>query len=239
MIFDSNNLKTRKFAVLVLSVITIAAQGQFCYASQRRPHTPLGDEIDRRLHSDWHASRSCTRATSIEFDVTEDGKVQKPFISMYSGDDQFDAECLEAVCGLSPLNVQRNQTAKFVHIVRQFGEQGEPSFGRGLEASDIKGYLQNNFQPRIVVVHRIPLSVLRRYPDFFKESELVNQNNLLEIKAETDPPADRWINRSYVSSITNLYSYWNILFAQKNVTRQAILNYSKGAERAIKKMEGD
>lgn len=198
--------------------VVILFVAQNCYASYPIPRTPMGDEILRRLPQTWHSSRTCPTQTTIEFSVGDDGKIYEPTIDC-SGDDQFDAECLEAVCSLSPLtSPSQNESANMLHFVKHFGEKGDIDLRRGIEDKVIQQYLQAHPQPadpnsRFVVVHKIPLSVLWRYPGSFREIDLTSQSNLMAIKIG-DPPKDRLLPPHYVSAIANMYASYHRLFKQ-------------------------
>ena len=194
------------------------------------PVRPGVEELYKEIQANWHSSRrtSCTNTISVTIDDT--GKIHDPIVEMYSGDDQFDAECVEAICSSSP--IQRTAKNKDIKgLLIQFGEHGSRKFHKGLTAPDIDAFLNTNTKDeRFVLVHKIPLSVLSRYPGYFKESELINQNNLLQIEVGPEPPKDRWTNRKYIISIAKLYLGWDQLFRKKPVSKQAIIDQAAKAK---------
>jgi hypothetical protein len=197
----------------------------------------------KALASSWSSSRPCIGGPpGIRFLVGDDGKVYDPEMMRYSGDDQYDAECLEAICGLSPIakaDTDINTTARIEHFFEEFPvkEGLQPSY----DGSDVNEYLRTHPQPAakhdaFVVVHRIPLSVLDRYPGMFTKEELQSQSNLMEIPVgygdnRPDKQGIRVVVPHYVIGIANLYAFWGQLFKNPHVTKDEIRQWAKRAHR--------
>jgi hypothetical protein len=203
--------------------------------------------IDTGLSSNWSSSRPTPSIneygssktspgfTEIEFSVGDDGKIYEPAITHYSSDDQFDAECLEAICSLSPLSQNPgNETGFLEHHKIRFGDGSclKPSFDG---AEGIKGYATENpstLHHRYILVHRIPLIVLTRYPGLFTKDELLATSNLIRFPVgegfQGKPTSGQWETApGYIIQVSNIYSLWAQLFHKDKLTRQEIENYSK------------
>ncbi len=199
--------------------------------------------VEKGLASNWSSSRPCTGYPPlIKFLIGDDGKIYEPEIQCYSADDQYDAECLEAICGLSPVCKMQNDincTAGIEHFSQEFGVKGglQPSY----DGSDVNEYLRAHPEPAdkhdaFVVVHRIPLSVMDRYPGMFTKEELRGQSNLMEIPVgfgdnRADKQGIRLSVPHYVTGIANLYAFWDQLFKTSNVTKDAILQWAQRAHK--------
>jgi len=206
---------------------------------RRASYTPVHYAVAKGLASNWSSSRPCIGYwPTIKFFIGDDGKIYEPEMIRYSADDQYDAECLEAICSLSPIRTTENyvnSTARLEHFSEQFGvkEGLQPSY----DGADVNQYLKTHLQPEtkhdaFVVVHRIPLSVLTRYPGMFTKEELQSQDNLMEIQVGFgDNQADRQGIRDcaphYVVAIANLYAFWDQLFKNPDVTKEEILQWAK------------
>jgi hypothetical protein len=232
---------TLSLAILVATICLI----QPSRAEAQYIESAASKEVKKGLASSWSCSRPCTGCyTEITFAIGDDGKIYEPNIIRFSQDDQYVAECLEAVCGLTPIHPKPfSFTLHCEHPIKKFRW---PSGGRGwdddndcptpaYDGSDVKEYLTTHPQPTdpdeaFIVIHKIPLSVLTRYPGFFTKEELLNPKNLLEIKAglrknnRTEQDGHRFVQPSYAEAIGNLYASWGELFKDPNVTRQNILD---------------
>jgi TonB C terminal len=182
----------------------------------------------------------------IKFGVGNDGKIYEPEIVRYSGNDQYDAECLEAVCGVSPVRpAPKKQSAwlEFEYVKFVKGPLAGSQFVQpGYDGTDIKRYLAHHPHPTskdpsdaFVLVHRIPLNVLERYPGMFTKEELLNPENLFEIPvgvglSEPDSEGKRSKAPYFVRSIGNLAAFWTSIFVEPNVTKQTIIETAKSAE---------
>ena len=202
--------------------------------------------VDHGIASSWSSSRPCRSPITVYFCIGDDGKIYEPRIDRSSGDDQYDAECLEAVCGLSPVAPEReNYTAHLQQENVTFGSSVSPFCPKPkYDGGEVKVYLSKHSQPAIretwtfptgfVIVHKIPLYVLNRYPGFFTEEELRNSSNLIEIPFMKEDWNANHLTVPYVSPVGSLYAYWGQLFKRKNVNKEDILNWAKGAERWAK-----
>jgi hypothetical protein len=209
--------------------------GMFIKYNTSKP--PMTRYVDERIRLDWSCSSPISdKHTEIRFFTADDGKIYNPEIGHYSGDDQHDAECLEAVCGMSPvLSQSYNPIAKLQNWIIPFGEKYGliPKY----DGKDVIDYRASQPQPaepdeRFIVVHKIPLDVLNRYPQFFSKDDLLSTKNLIEIRIEhpAEPPdkdGQKPIQPAYVQRVGNLYAAWGELFKKQGVTKKDILEWAE------------
>ncbi len=104
------------------------------------------------------------------------------------------------------------------------------------EGTDVNRYLVAHPQPMeisyaldqipFVLIHRIPLTVLTRYPGMFAESELVTTNNLLKVSVYNTSGKCIEIQPVHLHRIADFYADWNEIFKQPNVTKAQILEWA-------------
>jgi len=192
-----------------------------------KPSPSMGD-FNYGIRSSWCSSRESPTdlGTAICFTVGDDGKIYEPSIQGSSSDPQFDAECLEAVCSLSPLAKRENETGDLGHLSIQLGRKGaavpiHPAFS-GAETLKFIKSLNLGEDDHFVVVHKIPLFVLTRYPGMFSKDELLNQKNFVTMRFDKDAKTPE-----YVKKISDFYAQWSALFSQDSVTKEQILHRAK------------
>lgn len=234
-----------EFRLLVAILVITSGSGAFAKQDDSPPlciglrgvTSPTELEVKKKLAQSWSSSKNASSKASVQFAVGDDGKIYEPEIIHSSGDDQFDAECLEAVCSMSPLNPRQNITAQMTHFIKNFGPKGDSDLQKShYVGTDVQQYLRTHQQSSdsaipFVLVHKIPLSVLWRYPKYFTQAELINPGNLLELKVRDDPN-HRTSPAQFLSTEANLYAYWDCLFKQPKVTKTDIVQYAKGSLRA-------
>jgi hypothetical protein len=236
-------------AVLICTTLPVYSQSPARQMAQRpietggihdpASFTQMHAAIVKGLASSWSSSRVCRGSYPlVKFMVADDGKIYDPELVCYSADNQYDAECLEAICSLSPFAPIEDFESRIEHFTQEFGasEGLQPTY----DGSDINVYLRTHLQPKdpfdaFVVVHKIPLTVLERYPGMFTKGELQSQNNLIEIPVGYgDNKANnqgRKIAPHYVSVIANLYAFWGQLFRNQNVTKEEIMQWANRAQK--------
>lgn len=223
-------------AVLFVSLGWIGTQPSVA-GSPPRPLSETHKAINETIKSSWSSSKKIAgKHTDISFGIADDGKIYEPVVKTFSGDDQYDAECLEAICSMSPVVPPPQAHSGFLHHFSfNFGSGSdlEPKF----DGKEVNSYLVANPEPKevsyplgqvpFVLVHKIPLTVLTRYPGMFTEAELTNQNNL--VKVNFMPVAEKSVDiqPSYVGRIAALYAGWNEIFKQGNVTKSKISERAK------------
>jgi len=181
------------------------------------------NEMDGRLFWSCSGSNSKTCA-EVAFSVTKAGQINNVKLARSSGDKQFDAECIEAICsGAASTTTSKLHPASVV-----FG--GAEGCTPMYDGSDVKEYLRSHPQPQnkdqaFVVVHRIPLSVLQRFPKYFHVPELLNPENLIEIIVGSKDSAS--------PALISLYSGWGELFSKPNVSKDDIIQKSKTLSKKI------
>lgn len=235
----------KRFPLILLSslLISTAAYGRASAPSDSQKWTLA------RLNKVWCSSdrnEDPEKFTEITFGVADDGKIYNPEILRYTGDCQFDAECLEAVSCISPV-LAPNKGDAFLDKRIVFFRTKESKERRWLDVSksydgaDIREYLKTHPQPdnifkAFVVVHRIPLDVLNRYPGMFTKDELMNVHNLVEIptgvgRRSFDNKLKTWGNPLwFCHAIPNLYSHWSTFLSNPKITKEKILDFAKGCE---------
>jgi hypothetical protein len=169
--------------------------------------------------------------TEIRYIVGEDGRIYEPEITCFSGDDQFDAECLEAVCNLHGLPASGIGRFSLSHIRQRFGKGDPESYIQGSKAPEVAEFLKAHpVSKGDVVVHKIPLSVLSYYPNLFKFEELTSPDNLMILKCrpsqlldklyEVDKDGKRQSMPDYILTMSSMYGSWrSCLENQKPFTR--------------------
>jgi hypothetical protein len=167
--------------------------------------------------------------------VGDDDKVYNPLITYYSGNDQHDAECLEAVCWLTPIKAgQPYYDLSLGQFSPVFGD-GDPDTIQPSEvAVETQKFLKDHPQKAgAIVAHKIPLTVLSRYPGLFTKAELATESNLMiippdEFQNEIKSDGIRYSVPGYVRVIRVASGKWNEFFAaDKNVTKDGILEQAK------------
>jgi hypothetical protein len=166
--------------------------------------------------------------TRITFVVAEDGKIYEPTITHFSGSDQFDAECLEAVCGLYNLPAVNYGSFRLEGVGEVFGPGDGASIKPVNSAPEIAAFLKTHqLSKGEVVVHKIPLFVLSQYPGLFKFEELASPDNLMIIKrcpSYLDGVDDNLPIPFYISIIKRMNASWRICLAnEKPLTRAYML----------------
>jgi hypothetical protein len=204
--------------------------------------------FENGISNTWSSSRKCKEGPglSIQCSIPDDGKIYEPQITYSTGDDQYDAECLEAVCAQSPVPVrEQNWTATMRHPVVAFGSSlsmfiPKPRFS----GAEINLYLSAKPAPKgsdvvsFVLIHKIPVSILNRYPGLFEESEILNPANLMEVPFR---PEDWNLNHlivPYVQPISCFYACWSQFFRNEKVTRDEVFEWAKQAEKIAKDSNG-
>jgi len=225
---NSHALTVVAIAFSLVGAPANAASQMECNAYMGGSLSPAASDFRDRIKSSWCSSRESPTdlGTAICFTVGDDGKIYEPSIQVSSSDPQFDAECLEAVCSLSPLAKRENETGDLGHLSIQLGRKGapvpiHPAF-TGAETLKFIKSLNLSENDHFVVVHKIPLSVLTRYPGMFSKDELLNEKNFVTMRFDTDakPP-------EYVKKISDFYAQWGALFSQDSVTKDQILHRAK------------
>ena len=201
--------------------------------------------VQKGISSTWSSSSPGASWIQISFCVSDEGKIYDPTIDKHSGNDQYDAECLESICSLSPLmpDIDNHFSVLLNHCIFTFGSKvalfnPKPRY----DGKEVVLYLSNhqrpaanqNFEETFVLVHKIPLSVLNRYPGMFTEAELRDSSNLIPITFRQEDWNKYQIIAPYVLPIGNLYAYWGQLFKKEKVTREDILTWAQVAEQRAK-----
>lgn len=242
-------LKTCLVIVLVLAQAEAKATDRYT-SFTHGPYRPTRAQkaLKKGISSYWDSSRDTKSWVTIEFVMADDGKLYEPRISHYSGDDQYDAECLEAICASLPLALEECESGSIMlkHFIENFGKESPLTkymYTAAYNGHDIKRFLANNPQPtdpqeRFVVTHKIPLSVLDRYPGLFSREELFSAENLMKMSVGNPDPPDENGHRGstmYMSRIPVYYSFFEHLFKEnKNVTRESLWQCANSAAHNVK-----
>lgn len=202
-----------------------------------RPLSKTAKVVNESIKSSWSSSKKMPdKYTEITFGIADDGKIYDPVVRTFTNDDQYDAECVEAVCSMSPIAPPPKIHTGFLdRYTFRFGVRSDlkPAY----DGKDVNHYLVENPQPKeisyplgkepFVVVHKIPLTVLTRYPGLFTKQELTSQNNLIRVVFQPLSEKNSDIQPIYVDRIAGLYAGWNEIFKQNVVTKAKILNWAR------------
>lgn len=190
--------------------------------------SPTRQAADNELKKTFRCSKTLDKGyMDVRFSVGEDGRVYDPEITHYSGNDQYNAECFEAICGLQYLPAYKSSRMHLDHISKRFGEYGLV----GANAPEIAEFIKTHpLKTGAVVVHKIPLSFLSRYPGLFTLEELTSPSNLMVIEQtpeymdDVNKEGPRYSVPTFVSALTRMNGiYRQVLEVQKPVTRKYIL----------------
>ena len=215
--------------VLALTVTTLFAlfvfTGSACPLSASSPPERCGlEQLSGRLFTDLPHPLSEKGIAAVQFFVTESGHVIFPKISQSSGDLSIDFAVLESICALSPLSdLPAELTGKFelpaieIRIDSKKASFVNPAFCKlvGLSSKEVFAY------------HKIPLSVLYRYPGLFTDQELRAAENLeLLENDERDAESDFEMSKHRLFAH---YESWSAFFSRNKVaSRDKIVEFSKG-----------
>lgn len=226
-----------RWSVALSFVIFTSIGTSLSLASTARHLSETGKAVNEKIKSSWSNSKKITdKYTEITFGIGDDGKIYDPVVTTFTGDDQFDAECVEAICSMSPIVPPlKIRTGFLEHHTFRFGLRSDlkPAY----DGRDVNNYRLAHPQPKVVsyalgdepfvVVHRIPLTVLTRYPGLFTERELVASNNLIKVISPPIEEKSADYQPMYVRRIADLYAGWNEIFKQNVVTKAKILDWAK------------
>jgi hypothetical protein len=154
----------------------------------------------------------------IGFDLNDSGEILNAFVVKSSGVYQIDADCLEAVCSLSPTPIG-NSHGYISHM--------EIDFTKLQKLEDLKKSQPlrqfKNLANGVVFIHRIPLPVLKRYPGIFTEPELLDSSNLCQISVKPIVGRPYW-----TTQIQNHLQAWSDFYRlHEHSDRSEILDYSR------------
>lgn len=190
--------------------------------------------IIARINKSWSCSRHVGGDTGIEIIVSDDGKIYEPRIVQSSGDPQHDAECLESICGTCFVDTSiSNPTFRISHYTMYFNNDNGlfPAYKNDMGIQNYRLHHPTPSKPEFdyVLIHRIPLAVLTRYPGVFSEKELLDESNLVSIKcgrvdANGQSPHGE---PSFSDFLALYYGPWRQFFQRKNATKDEILEHAK------------
>ncbi len=185
----------------------------------------------RQLEQTFRWSRPlATGFTEVSFVVADNGKVYEPQITHYSGDRQFDSECLEAVCGLHNLPWSGRRDMWLEHIKLRFGSEDVDSI-KGHEAPEMAAFIKtHSLKEGAIIFHKIPLFVLLKCPGLFKPEELTSSNNIgiipgIDVFENEMRKGEQLIQPPiFVHGITKMNGIWrSCLESAKPLTRELVL----------------
>lgn len=173
------------------------------------------------IQESWDCSDSTRSKTAkFTFYINAYDEAVSVSVTESSNDDQYDAECAEAVISHKPLrellpNVHYANGLRPAEVVFS----SAPKYA----GEDIKKYRQKRvLSKNTVIVHVIPLSVLQLFPGLFKPEELLTESNLREI------PATRFDigipETGFLKELTRMYAGLGKLYEKKNLTRIDVFN---------------
>lgn len=188
---------------------------------------PAPSKLLEELHSKVlvdlpHPFLASNKTVVAQLSVTDSGQVILPRIFQSSGDLSIDFAVLEAVCSLAPLpGLPAELTSGFepATIEVRIDAKRAPLVNSEFRKLSCE-------QPYVYACHRIPLSVLYRYPGLFSDKELRSISNLRIL--ETQEPDAQQAFRSSQTLLFEHYKQWCGFFNNKKVvTREDLIEFSR------------
>lgn len=196
--------------------------------------------LEKRVKADWYCSFPTPKAVLVGFLIGDDGKIYNVRVKQSSGDNQVDAECLEAVCGVSPVQLSpgRRITGDLTAVELTFHR--DDSAEKAADNLAVVNYFKKhpNLQSKYVAIHLIPVDVLKRFPTAFSQDQIRSESNLRLIAIDGYPhkQGEEWLPsqpHSYSEIIKEVYARWALFFQCNHTpTRQDILKESNKIKRA-------
>lgn len=207
-------------------------------------------EAIRRMNLCWCNSKlSPGKECVISIGIANDNRIYNPEIVRYSGDCQFDVECLEAVSAISPLPPADSHSAFLGGCSVRFkckpSDSPKPENGviPAFDGYEIREQLQKHPSPandknydQFVLVHRIPLYLLFRFPGMFSREELQSTSNLIEVKTgianlEFDDNKKNWGSPvRFTRMVPEFYARWSELLDKPGITKNDVIEFAKGMD---------
>jgi len=207
-------LNLAKASLLSAIVSTVFTTQQTALANRPSMRTPQHIKVINLMHQYWRCSEGLKPNTepTLDFLVADNGFIYNPKISQYSGNEQHDAECLEALCDLSPIDCSSGRTYSSL-MAERIIESFIPSGG----APEIAEYRKTHPDCRdSVILHKIPPSLARRFPEIISMDEVCSPENLYAVKVDiTDHTEDKEGKRvtgepRYAQAIRSINDHWKL-----------------------------
>jgi len=154
--------------------------------------------------------------------VADDGQIYNVRLSKSSGDLQLDSETLEYLLTVGPLPPRPISIRDGKLLDLEIMEPVQfPSAPRLAEETVEFFKLHADLVGKKVVLHRIPLAVLYKYPNLFRNEDLECQDNLRAVNSQAP-------------NIELVLSAWSNFFSQhKNPTKENILEQANFADQFL------
>ena len=154
--------------------------------------------------------------------VADDGQIYNVRLTKSSGDRQLDSETLEYLLTVGPLPPRPPATRDGKLLDLEIMEPVQSLPAPRLAKETVEFFeLHPDLVGKKVVLHRIPLAVLFKYPNLFRNEELESQDNLRAVNS--DAP-----------NIELVLSAWSNFFNQhKNPTKENILEQGNFADQFL------
>lgn len=227
---------------MVIVIVAVYMSTDLAKASPP-PEDPCVHIIALGCDASFIVSRTCPPEEYLEIATTisKTGALTNTKVRRYTSDDQYNAECLEAVCNVfkvrasvidKPFDMKIGDGSILRPIgllpapVKQF-ETAHPEMFKGKE--------------KFVVIHRIPLNVWQGSdPNLFSAEELKSEKNLIGIpigeNSDYGTPGERANTPKYVEFIEKRGQRWADLLASKHrkASKAEILECAKELDNQIR-----
>ncbi|MBS1992107.1 MAG: hypothetical protein JSS83_16410 [Cyanobacteria bacterium SZAS LIN-3] len=221
-VFAGRNGRKAPTNGVIVSLILLAITTSLAPALANKPVIKAKDlaDLETQMLLLWSPSGEAKDVT-VGYSV-KNHKISNTKLLSSSGNPQWDAECLEAVCSVGPVKSNNTQVLATPHTIT-FERKG---LFPVRQAKDVITSLEKlpAGAPKILV-HNIPLHVSQLYPEFFTLADLENQDNLITI--EIGKGSDRQITQSAIDKIEKHYAVWADFFSQPKVTKSEIVGQSE------------
>lgn len=189
------------------------------------------NKLRQRIYDDWAPSKAMPvgKHVDVTYSIASDGKLYDVKLEQSSGDAQLDADCVQAVLGVSAFCPMARLTreGELCHTQIYFDSKTRA----GHNNSGISKYFAAHPEQEAehVAYYRIPLDVLKRYPGLFSEAELFSDSNFFTLRDDsTDGPNHGpGLSSAAIARLRYVYqSMWIPFFLKfPSATKQQILDH--------------
>lgn len=201
----------RRGKVAIDSVCTLSAANE--YPSE----VAFANKFPSLLY--WCPSKSINGKIELEGGIGRDGRIYNLQLVGNGEDPQSNAECVEAISSAAPFPNVPDGRGKLFSIGYTFDDK-QTYFRKALEID--KFFLEHLADKKnSVLIHRIPVSVLKKFPNTFEEKQIFSGENLVAVKFTSEQLAIS--NRCYLDPISAFYTKWTDFFlSHKQVSAKDI-----------------
>jgi hypothetical protein len=225
----------RLFCLLVFVNCIVVGAGAF--AAVPESDTNYLKLLEQRAMANWRCSSTDPKPVAVGFFVADDGKIYNARIKQSSGDNQTDAECLEAVCSLAPLelNPGRRITGDLTQVELTFQKVASEPISNNVEVANFfKKHA--DLRSRFIAIHLIPTNLLKRAANGLTPDQVDSENNLrlIPVGESTENKSENQLSKihSYSGSLKEVYARWAAFLSENpKPTKLQILRQAADIER--------